>query len=145
MRNLKAFAPLAVGLLIHLYAMTATGFQMDSGLHQALSGIPWTTYEGLVPLCELLQRILCAYLFFLAMEVLGDTWILRRLLAAAALAWLYLLVSCMLIMYIAVPLVPESLSLLVPIILLALTIWVALTYARECRKTSEAHGNAAAQ
>ncbi|RVU98342.1 hypothetical protein EII22_00565 [Coriobacteriales bacterium OH1046] len=145
MRRLKGFIPLAAGLLIHLYAMVATGFRMGSGLHQALSGIPWTTYEGLVPLCELMQRILCAYLFFLVMEVLGDTWILRRVLAAAALAWLYLLVSCTLIVYLAVPLIPEPLSLLVPIILLTLTIWVALTYARECGETSEAHGSAAAR
>lgn len=149
MHRLKPFVPLAVGLLIHLYSIAAMRYPMiftlDSGLHHVLSVFPWTTYDGLVPLCELLQRILCAYFFFLVLEVLRDTWILRRLLSAAALALGYLFVSITFILLLAFPFIPDSLSLLVPIILLALAIWVALTYARECGKTADAHGSIAAQ
>ncbi len=79
------------------------------------------------------------------LEVLRDTWILRRLLSAWALALGYLFLSTTLILTIAFPFIPDVLSLLVPIILLALAIWVGLTYARECGKTADAHGNVAAQ
>ncbi len=131
MRNLKALFPLGLGVLVHACA-TVGGLESGSPLHQAMIGIPWTSYEWVVPVCELLQRVLCAYLFFLVLAVLRDTRPLRRVLAAGAFTWLWLLVSCGAMALNALPAVRAPLSLLAPAVLLALTVWLAVTYAREC-------------
>ena len=128
MRKVKVLLPLVVGVLVCFCIRGASTFAS----HSFLSILPWTDSVGLVSISRLLQCLLCSYLFFLALEVLRDSSMARRVLAATGLALLCEAACLVLVALIALPGSPDALAYLVPCIQGVLLAWVALTYGREC-------------
>ena len=128
MRRMKALLPLVVGVLVCFCIRGASAFASRS----FLSILPWTDSVRLKSVCRLLQCLLCSYLFFLALEVLRESPMARRVLAAAGLALLCEIACLLLVALVALPGIPDALAYLVPCIQVILLAWVALTYGREC-------------
>ena len=89
MRWLKASLPLAVAVMIHCWALGTDEFGGHSLIHDQLTFVSWNGSVLALPFCEFMQRLICAYLFFVVLVVLKELPLPRRLLAAAATCLLY--------------------------------------------------------
>ncbi|MFC2704615.1 MAG: hypothetical protein ACFN02_01500 [Olsenella profusa] len=136
MRWLKASLPLAVAVMIHCWALGTDEFGGHSLIHDQLTFVSWNGSVLALPFCEFMQRLICAYLFFVVLVVLKELPLPRRLLAAAATTWLFIMVGTMFSGLLSLPGTPAVVWFIALFIELGFLLVLVLTYRREIASAS---------
>lgn len=133
--RVKLFAPFAIALAIHCYALATNEFGGTSLIYRTLTLISWNGPVSLLQISELLQRLICVYFSFVVWEVLKDENGLHRIIAAVVLPYIYALICVIPAAYIALPSVPVVVRYVAIVAGIALLLLLALTYNREVTNT----------
>lgn len=128
--KLHKFSPLLLGVVVYFLLTSHPSNGERLPFVSAILSFPWTSNEGLITVCGLFQYILYSYSAFFLMELLKESSLWLRVIRVFVVLYLESLIGIVVVGLLSFPIVPDWLSLLLPLLQVACIIVVCLSFSR---------------